>query len=81
MNKTNPKTNEKEYLGREEECRYIEIAQGKTNASGQEVEDAWNMLYRSLIHYLEKLASEYADPFTNNVVDYDDFLSEASFSR
>ena len=77
MNKTNPKTNEKEYLDREEELRYIEIAQGKTNASEQEIEDAWNMLYRSLIHYLEKLASDYADPFTNNVVDYDDFLSEA----
>ena len=77
MNKTNPKTNEKEYLSREEECRYIAIVQGKTNASEQEIEDAWTMLYRSLIHYLEKLASEYADPFTNNVVDYDDFLSEA----
>ena len=77
MNKTNPKTNKKEYLSPEEECRYIAIVQGKTNASEQEIEDAWNMLYRSLIHYLEKLASEYAAPFTNNVVDYDDFLSEA----
>ena len=77
MNKTNPKTNEKEYLSREEELRYIEIAQGKTNASVQEIKEAKDILFANIKDFIQPRVADHAWKFTNNVVDEDDFMSDA----
>ena len=77
MNKTNPKTNEKEYLSREEELRYIEIAQGKTNASVQEIKEAKDILFANIKDFIQLRVADHAWKFTNNVVDEDDFMSDA----
>ena len=77
MNKTNPKTNEKEYLSREEELRYIEIAKGKTNASVQEIKEAKGILFANIKDFIQPRAADHAWKFTNNVVDEDDFMSDA----
>ncbi len=77
MNKTNPKTGNNKYLSREEQNRYIAIAQGKTNAGGREISEAKGILFENNRGFITACAMKFARAFTNNVVDADDFLSDA----
>ena len=79
MNKTNSNTHKNMYLSREEQNRYIAIAQGKTNAGTQEIEDAWKILFENNKGYIRACALKFSRKFTNNVVDADDFQAYAEY--
>ena len=77
MNKTNSSTHKNMYLSLEEQNRYIAIAQGKTNAGDREIREAKGILFENNRGFITACAVEFARVFTNNVVDKDDFLSDA----
>ena len=77
MNKTNSSTHKNMYLSLEEQNRYIAIAQGKTNAGDREIREAKGVLVENNRGFITACAKNFARMFTNNVVDADDFLSDA----
>ena len=77
MNKTNSSTHKNMYPSLEEQNRYIAIAQGKTNAGDREIREAKGVLVENNRGFITACAKNFARMFTNNVVDADDFLSDA----